>query len=199
MLKEENLVKESDVVSQIDTKPTDDKEDAAQKVAPNITDVLSPIINTIVEDLGKISVDGTGLKNVELATVEPSEEVFPKPTFAKEPSSQKVETIVERKITEYVQDDGTKVKNETTVIKHVKYYREITSIDGKQIEIDERSEHLGTEVFEDILEISPGITDLSSPEVETVTREQHVHEILEDGTWLDKKVEVYKCKINCEN
>ena len=116
-------------------------------------------------------------------------------SIAREFTDQRVEMVAERKVTEDLTEDGTKVRKEITIIKHVKHFKEITLINGEKIDSTDKSEHVGTEVFEDVWEIAPGVGDLTSPEVKSKTREQDINEILKDGTWLKKKVKHTSVKL----
>ena len=54
---------------------------------------------------------------------------------------------------------------------------------------------MGTQIFEDVSEIAPGVTDETSPKVETKISEQEINETLDDGTWLKKKVKLTKVEV----
>ena len=69
-------------------------------------------------------------------------------------------------------------------------------INDKPSDSVDKSELVGTEVLEDVLRIAPGVTDETSPGVETNISEQDINETLEDGTWLKKKVKVTTVRIS---
>ena len=94
-----------------------------------------------------------------------------------------------------MKEDGTKVKKEIMTIRHLKSYKEITMINGKPTETDEKKELVRTEVLEEVLEIAADVIDETSPGVETKTSEQDITETLDDGTWLKKKVRVTSVKL----
>ena len=54
---------------------------------------------------------------------------------------------------------------------------------------------MGRQIFEDVLEIAPGVKDETTPGVETKTSEQDINETSDDGTWLKKKVKVTTVKL----
>ena len=195
------------------------------EIAPGVSDETSPGVETKIneQDNNETLDDGTWLKKkVKLTTVSLGEKLEgpavtkqrsdkkmksddeikvevsvnkDETTVVKSPADQKVETFVERTISEEVNDDGAKVRKEKTLVKHMKFYKEITSLVDGITETESKCEHLGTEIFEEILEINPDVTDINSPDVEVKTREQFHHEISENGIWLKKNIKVSTFKL----
>ena len=162
------------------------------RIAPGVTDETSPGVETKTseQDINETLEDGTWLKKkVKLTTVRLGERLE-EPAVTKERSDEEIKTDEERKVEAFVKEDGTKVKKEITIIRHLKTYKETTMINGKPSETGEKKELVGIEVLEDVLEIAPDVMDETSPGVETKTSEQDINETLDDGTWLKKMVKL---------
>ena len=131
--------------------------------------------------------DGTWQKNTTttlVITVDESE-----PTTEIIPVDDIVQQRVDEEDNEQELDDGTVVKTHTTTTTHYRNAYKVTKQGNVELDRQEIEEHIGTEIYEDVLETPAGVTDLEDIQ-RSVSKKVAVRDesgTKEDGTWFTKK------------
>ena len=89
-----------------------------------------------------------------------------------------VQTRVDIKEQDEVLDDGTTVKITTTTTEHYKTVTE--GVTTSEVIV-------GREIYEDVTELAPGVSDVNQKNTTSKTDEQESEDMMPDGSWLKRK------------
>ena len=98
--------------------------------------------------------------------------------FTKEDVEEKEETS----------EDGSTIRTRIITIRYVKPVKDLTISEGEITNIVETEELVGTEVEEEIVQLSPGVDEPFGDNLQTQTTVEECEETLPDGTWERKKI-----------
>ena len=102
-----------------------------------------------------------------------------------------VDLIKEHKEESETKSDGTRVRKQIFIIKHVECIKH--TIDDSTSEKETSAEQqklVGMEIFEDVTETAPEVCGLDLSEIESVTVENKHEDTLPDGAWVERTVKL---------